>query len=264
MNTQLHDPSLVCKPPRVGLWTSKKKLLGFGSGGIALAGIVALALGSKTPAPSSTAPTMTSVAAHHRPPTTFAELCALTPEALEKCDLARINLLCAEGLPGSESMNLTQDLKTLDFWTECVRGQIEKNLHHFVEAPEKYRHSEAYFRMAMMVTVLKQDLKVHYDEARSNDEPNATFFADASCSHLNGLLGPRHAGTCASIPVLIVAVSQRLGYPVKLVTARAHFFARWENDRERLNIEASNNGGMVAHPDEYYRTWPKPDRKSVV
>ena len=64
---------------------------------------------------------------------------------------------------------------------------------------------------------------------------------------------PPHTGTCASLPVLIVAVGKKLGYPVKLVPTHNHLFARWESrdGKERFNIE-STNGGMGSHPDEHY------------
>ena len=39
-------------------------------------------------------------------PANLAQLLALPPEQLEKIDIARMNLLCAEGLPGAENLNL--------------------------------------------------------------------------------------------------------------------------------------------------------------
>ena len=189
-------------------------------------------------------------------PASYEELCALPLAEVAKCDIALLNLLCSEGLKGSETPTIPECLATIDKWAAHIKSEIERNLHRYHESPEKFR-SVAYFRMAMLVTVLKQDLKVHYDEARSTDEMAQTFFADSSSSFIRGMLGPRCAGTCASIPVLIVAIGQRLDYPVKLVAARAHFFVRWDDGKERFNVEATN-GGMTTHPDEYYLSWPKP------
>jgi hypothetical protein len=52
---------------------------------------------------------------------------------------------------------------------------------------------------------------------------------------LHGLTQGR-GGTCLSMPVAYVAVGRRLGYPLKLVTAKGHLFARWESldGKERL------------------------------
>lgn len=40
-------------------------------------------------------------------PTTFIELCALNTNDVEKCDIALMNLLCAEGLRGAENSLLS-------------------------------------------------------------------------------------------------------------------------------------------------------------
>ena len=191
------------------------------------------------------------------PPATYAELCVLPLADVEKCDIALLNLLCSEGLKGSETPSIPECLATIDQWAAQIKSETERTLHRFYETPDKFRNCEGYFRMAMLVTVLKQDLQVHYDEARSNDEPTESFFADSGSTFIKGMLGSRRTGTCASIPVLIVALGKRLGYPVKLVAARAHSFVRWEDGEDRFNIEATN-GGMTTHPDEYYMTWPKP------
>ena len=49
-------------------------------------------------------------------PQTFAELLAVPPADLESVDIARINLLCAEGLRGSEQLDVQQCLETLEAW----------------------------------------------------------------------------------------------------------------------------------------------------
>jgi hypothetical protein len=169
-----------------------------------------------------------------------------------------MDLLCAAGLPGSENMDVPACLNTLDEWAARVKADVDSNLYKFNQYPGVFRHSVAFFKAQDLVAVLDLDLGCHYDKDRSNDEPNATFFAKSEPVFINGLLGPQHAGTCSSIPVLIVAVSHRLGWPVRLVCNRNHFFARWEDGTDRFNIEASNQGGMGSYPDAYYRYWPHP------
>jgi hypothetical protein len=132
----------------------------------------------------------------------------------------------------------------------------------FQRAPGEFNSSEAYFRMLCLVTMLQQDFGVRYspNRAKPSDgpvEPNEAFFADARDIFLHGLLGPRRTGTCASLPVLYVAVGRRLGYPLKLVAAKNHLFVRWESERERLNIEATTQG-LTTFDDDYYRRWPFP------
>jgi regulator of sirC expression with transglutaminase-like and TPR domain len=106
-----------------------------------------------------------------------------------------------------------------------------------------------------MITVLQQDFKVHYN----SDRIDAPDFADSRDLFLHGILGQKRQGTCVSMPVLYVAIGRRLGYPLKLVTTKAHLFARWESTdgKEKLNIEATNQG-LNCYPDDYYRNWPVP------
>ena len=46
-----------------------------------------------------------------------------------------------------------------------------------------------------------------------------------------------------------------MGYPLKLVTAKAHLFVRCEGAGERFNIEAAGKG-VNKFTDDYYRHWP--------
>lgn len=61
-------------------------------------------------------------------PTTFSELVAVKPEDLPKVDLARMNLLCASGLPGAEQMDIEACLAERDRYAAIAKEQIEKYL----------------------------------------------------------------------------------------------------------------------------------------
>ena len=77
------------------------------------------------------------------------------------------NLCCAEGLPGSEELNVAKRLSTLDRWTEKVRFETERRLYKFAQNPKGFENSEAFYRMMMLVTVPQQDFKAHYNKERS-------------------------------------------------------------------------------------------------
>jgi hypothetical protein len=180
----------------------------------------------------------------------------LSSDQLAKIDIAKMNLLCATGLPGAENLDVDACLRELDSWAGYCSREIDRNLHQYDDNPARFQNMEGLYRMEMLVTVLKQDLNVHYDLAHPNDEPPQTFFANSDHLFIQGLLSDSRKGTCSAIPVLITAVGRRLGYPLSLVDTKDHCFVRWEDDHQRFNIEASNNGGMVSHPDDYYRNWP--------
>jgi len=58
-------------------------------------------------------------------------------------------------------------------------------------------------------------------------------------------------GTCANMPVLYMAVAQRLGYPIYAVSIPEHQFLRYVSPGlKEANIEATGGGGHI--PDERY------------
>ncbi len=191
-------------------------------------------------------------------PTTLAVLLSASIEPLEGVDVATMNLLCAQDLPGA-SLALKESLERLDGWAARVRTETERHRHRFKRAPVEFEHSEGFFKMLMMAVVLAEDFGVHYLANRQINPASAAdrdgFFADPSAVFLYGVLGPKPGGTCSSLPVLHVAIGRRLGYPLKLVTTKGHLLVRWEGQGERFNVEVSGQG-LNRFDDAYYRKWP--------
>lgn len=187
----------------------------------------------------------------------IAELITLNDAELGTYRIDQVNLACAVGLRHAESLDRRTADATIQRWADHVKAETQRNLHRFRKAPQEFENSEAYFKTLMMIVVLQQDLGVRYNAARIRD----VDFTDSRDLFIHGLLSG-HGGTCTSMPVLYVAVGRRLGYPLKLVTAKEHIFARWDNAKsgERFNIEATNRG-LSTYPDEYYKQWPVPMSK---
>lgn len=194
-------------------------------------------------------------------PLTYSDLVAVEPSQLEGCDIARMNLLCAEGLPNAEGLDLGNSLALLDGWADRVKSETQRHFYRFQKNPSEFEHSEGYFRMLMMAVVLSEDLQVRYNPERIASPGQAAledgFFADSRDVFLHGLLGARRMGTCSSMPVLYAALGRRLGYPLKLVTTKGHLFVRWDSPTERFNLDATGQG-LNRYEDEYYRSWPFP------
>lgn len=169
---------------------------------------------------------------------------------------ARANLLCAKGLPNAERLDVEHCLRTLDSWAELIRSETHRYVHQFKQNPAEYENSPGYYRMIMMVTVLQKDLGVRYNP----DAIGNWDFSDCRDVFIQGLLGEKRTGTCASMPVLYVALGRRLGYPLSLVPAKGHLFVRWDDTSkggERFNIEATSQG-IICPTDDHYATWPMP------
>jgi hypothetical protein len=212
------------------------------------------------------------------------ELLASPPSQIGQYDIAILNLLCAEGLPGAENLNPQECIITLDGWAERVSSETERHLYRYRARPREFESSEGYFRMLMMAVVLYEDFSVRYNPERMSRpgavDPNDHFFADSRDVFLHGLLGkgknspspsplpeervPLRArpttlalGTCSSMPVLYVAIGRRLGYPLKLAATKSHVFIRWEGAGERFDLEATGRG-MNRYDDEHFKQWPYP------
>ncbi len=90
-----------------------------------------------------------------------------------------------------------------------------------------------------------------------------SFFGNPKDLFVHGLTEGEHQGTCASLPVFYVAIGRRLGYPLKLVESKGHLLARWEDAKERFNIEGTSRG-LNCFPDKEYMEWPWPISKEEV
>jgi hypothetical protein len=194
-------------------------------------------------------------------PETLNGLLALSPAELEHCDIARMNLLCAENLPGAENLKVEECLATLDQWAQHIKSETDRNEHHFKEDPAYYSNSEAFYKMLMMAVVLYEDYGVRYNP-KLITSPEATvaddhFFADSRDVLIHGLTGSRHMGTCSSMPILYIALGRRLGYPLKLVKAKGHLFMRWDSPTEKFDMDATGKG-LDKYDDEFYKKWPFP------
>ncbi len=143
------------------------------------------------------------------------QLLALSSEEIERVDIALMNLICAEGLRGTENIDIERCVSTIDEWAALIRVDTQLRLPDFRRNPAKYDDSEKLFKVVNMVLYLKDKLGVNYDPGAMDNSD----FSDPEKIFVHGLLTGNRSGTCTSIPVLCVAIGRRLGYPLKLVLA---------------------------------------------
>lgn len=131
---------------------------------------------------------------------TLAALTAMSDDELTGHDIGLINLRCAEGLPGSETLDITASLRKLNEWTQRVRVETERHLYraHDPQYAKHYRNSEAFLRASMMVQVLQEDCGVHYNHERIRE----IDFTKSQDLFIHGMIGRANGGTCVSMPVL--------------------------------------------------------------
>jgi len=229
--------------------------------GSIIAGFIAHSGSSKTTAPPQSAVGVTTEGSIFKTPHNLADLLNIPPNELKHCDIARLNLLCAEGLPGSEHLNVEDSLRTLDQWALHIQRETDRNFHRYQKDPAYFYNSPSFYKMLMMAVVLYEDFHIRYNpkwiEAMTEIRADDHFAADSRDILIHGLVGPQRMGTCSSMPVLYVALARRLGYPVRLVTTKAHLFLKWDSRDENFNMDATSKG-LNRYTDERYRQWPLP------
>jgi hypothetical protein len=212
----------------------------------------------------------------HQPPTALAEISLPTlaeisespDDFLGKLDVGTLNLKCAEGLPGAEDLDVPKQQAWLDEAARQVDLQTRARFEEFTRNPGAFDNSLGHFCCHYLLRTLQELLGVKYNPARVTDSDFQNplcinpDFRDARDLFIHGMMGGP-GGTCASMPVLYVAVGRRRGYPLKLVEAPGHLFFRWDDPEgkrfgvpEVLNVEGAGDG-IGFYPDDFYRTWPR-------
>jgi hypothetical protein len=145
-------------------------------------------------------------------------------------------------------------MRRLDVLADFARRKVHRDLVRFREDPAQFKFpmpcTENFFRIINLVCFLQFDAGLRYNPERKEDNPTPLNSKDLL---INGLLSDERVGTCNSIPVLIVAVGRRLGYPLFLSATTHHVWARWDGGGERFNIEASCPGGFTDYDDDHFR-----------
>ncbi|HET6575036.1 MAG TPA: hypothetical protein VFG68_15625 [Fimbriiglobus sp.] len=169
---------------------------------------------------------------------------------LARLDIALMNLACAQGLPGSNRIDWSLCLGTLDDWAVRCSRFTERVMPAFRRGQCDYPESEPKFRVQAMITHLQRDIGVRYHPGRIAED--AVFQPEDSFVY--GVIQGQ-GGTCGNLPVVYAAVGRRMGYPLMLGTTKNHLFSRWDAlpGGECFNIEASGEG-VSFFDDNHYRT----------
>jgi hypothetical protein len=173
---------------------------------------------------------------------------------IDRLHIAETNLTCALGLPGIGQFEVRDLLLTLDAWASAIESYSRKSTAEAKKASSTPDVAETSF--LAMVTFLKhpRDLGITYERSAVGH----FNFKDARADFLYGPLVMRR-GTCASLPVLFVAIGRRLGWPMHLAVAKRHVLCQWVfDDGTHVNLEGSCPGGGELYPDERYHRWPAP------
>jgi len=198
-------------------------------------------------------------------PKTLAALLQVPSDQIQNVEMARMNLLCAEGLVGSDQLDVEKDLAIIDQWATQADQDLQRFTPLYHTHPEKFPdvHSESEWKMYVLFGFLRERQGIGYNpELKAlfakgygyiEDHPDE-FRQDALDTFLNGIV-ERRMGVCSSMPAIFVAVGRRLGYPLYYVHTKGHSFVRWDDGKERFNVETTRSFFTTPH-DDYYERWP--------
>lgn len=181
-----------------------------------------------------------AVECEHDP--TIDELVAMTNDELASIDPVIISLVVAKGIPSFADLRTQDYVQAVDAWAAQIRNDTNRHSYRFNQDPSAFNNSMADFKISWLASDINSLFQVDYDVLDFD-------FSDPSNLFLNGIVD-RRRGTCVSMPMLYVAIGWRLGYPIKLVPVPTHIFARWDDGKERINIEATGYG--ASYTDSHY------------
>lgn len=191
-------------------------------------------------------------------PVNIEELLSLPTNELERVDIGRMNLICANAALDETQLDITQLLSTLNAWAEIIKSAEQKYKPTFELNPARYDNSYAKFKAVNLILTIKEDLKCRYNPSLIQSGEiykvnSPTFFKNPNDIFISGLLKSRR-GTCASYAPLIVALGRRLGYPLYLKATNGHLLCYWNDGKESFNLDTNGNSVDTPTDDYYFQT----------
>ena len=192
-------------------------------------------------------------------PVSARDLFEMPMENLDRVDIGRMNIICARNVIKSEVIDTEKYVGKLDEWAAIAKRMEQKYLPFFERNAARYDNSLAKFKAVTLALTIQQDLKCGYnmnliESGAMSDVRSPRFFRNPDDIFITGLLKNRK-GTCASLPVLFVALGRRLNYPVFLAHTKGHLYCRWDDGKECFNVEVTGQG-VDTPPDSHYKGPP--------
>lgn len=180
------------------------------------------------------------------------QLLSVSIEDIHVVDPLVMNLVVAKRIPCFKELDIGHYTRLADQWAADIRHRLPGAEAHFRRSPGNWKNDIRFFRLGIVCWYIDEVLRITYPDELADAEDG--IYADPTNVFLNGLID-RRQGSCASMPVLHVAIGWRLGWPVSLACAGTHLFCRYDDGEVIHNIEATafGRGGFRSHPDEYYR-----------
>ncbi|MCA9293233.1 MAG: hypothetical protein KDA20_05410 [Phycisphaerales bacterium] len=177
------------------------------------------------------------------------DLVAMTDGELDRFDPLLLNLIVGSGLPG-QKRTIEEYVRVVDEWGERLRAALGAAELQAAESPLYVENPDLWRTGSMAVALAGPSIGITYTDADVDNGRPEQLFAW-------GLIDSKE-GTCATMPVLYLAIAHRLGWPLKGVVGNDHMWCRWDDGMTRFNLEATSaesdgsTGSFVSVSDEDY------------
>lgn len=198
---------------------------------------------------------------------TSADLVSMPDGELANVDPLVMNLIVARGIPEVGNLDIPKYAKIVDAWASQIEAANRAAEPLSKNDPAYLVSREFWLAGGMAVMLAGPAFGISYTRDNLNPgSPDQQF--------IHGVIDNRK-GTCATMPVLYMAIGRRLGWPIKAVVSGDHMWARWDDGvpvaegGKRFNLEATNarseggEGSFASLTDDQYIQWLETPRGSI-
>jgi len=181
------------------------------------------------------------------PPETLEELRVMSDAELERLDVIRMNLIVAKEVDPDIDIRFFE--KYFDALAAYAKYQIDTLEPAFDADTSPYKSSKEIWKCAVLWEIVTEDFGIGYLQegisGLDHTQPWQKF--------VHGVV-TRKQGTCCNLPVIYLALGQRLGFPIRAAMAPRHTYLQWVYaDGSHVNFDVTSRKGMMVDSDANIR-----------
>jgi len=171
------------------------------------------------------------------------ELLALPDRELEKIDILELNLAVAREVKTFEQLDYNHYKQLIDSWTHQFLMWLPTVEQEYYQDPARWKNDMNFARLGALAQWLDQAADVHYipEHITKQKKGLGVEYKDLRQMLVFGLIDTKE-GTCATMPVLQIIMGRKCGWPVSLICVKHHYMCRYDDGKNRYNLEATDTG----------------------
>jgi hypothetical protein len=171
------------------------------------------------------------------------ELLALSDKELKKIDVLEMSIAVAREAKGFEYLDYNYYNQLIDSWTQQFLMWLPTVEQEYYQDPPRWKNDINFARLGALAQWLDQAAGMHYipEHIVRQKKELGVEYKDLRQMLVFGLIDTKE-GTCATMPVLQVVMARKCGWPVFLICVKHHYMLRYDDGKNRYNLEATDTG----------------------